>query len=208
MSDLNALYADLNSYITELDVKFIDRYLPANPATPPSDYEHDVRAYCVLCHAAFEDFIEKVAVDVASFAVSQWTIARKINDVIPALLTWHGAKMVIDDEKNAPEKKPFDYLRQLIDEAKSSFSRHVHNNHGVSVLYLRSLLLPVAIEIKPDVNLLNSLEKLADGRGSYAHKGKVKSVLAPEDAKRYVKDVLAICEDVKNKALSSNAEIS
>ena len=208
MTDLNALYADLTSYITELDVKFIDRFLPANPATPPSDYEHDVRAYCVLCHAAFEDFIEKVAVDVVSYAVSQWTVARKMNDVIPALLVWRGAKMIIDDNEKAPEKKPFDYLRPLIDEAKAAFSRHVFNNHGVSVLYLRSLLLPVAIEIKPDANLLNSLEKLVEGRGSYAHKGKVKTVLAPEDAKRYVKDVLAICEDVKDKALNSIAQLT
>lgn len=208
MADLNALYADLTSYITELDVKFVNRFLPANPATSPSDYEHDVRAYCVLCHAAFEDFIEKVAVDVASYAVNQWTVARKINDVIPALLVWHGAKMVISDDKKAPEKKPFDYLRPLINDANVAFSHHVFNNHGVSVLYLRSLLLPVAIEINSNVNLLNSLEKLVEGRGSYAHKGKIKTVLAPEDAQRYVKDVLAICEDVKKKAITSIAQLT
>ena len=57
--------------------------------------------------------------------------------------------------------------------------------------------------INPDANLLNSLEKLADGRGSYAHKGKVKTVLAPEDAKKYVQDVLTICDGVRVKALAN-----
>jgi hypothetical protein len=147
--------------------------------------------------------METVVLTVASHAVDQWVNARKINDVIPAILSWHGATMKIDDDEKSPEQKPFDYLRPLILEAKASFSREVFKNHGVSILYLRNLLIPVAIEINPDPNLLNSLEKLADGRGSYAHKGKVKTVLAPEDAKKYVQDVLTICDDVRVKALAN-----
>jgi len=203
MADLNALYAELTGYIQELGVKFVDKYIPANPATQPAEYAHDVRAYCVLCHAAFEDYMENVALNVASHAVDQWVYARKINDVIPSILTWHGAKMKINDNEKSPEQKPFDYLHPMIIEAKASFSREVFKNHGVSILYLRNLLIPVAIEINPDPNLLNSLEKLADGRGSYAHKGKVKAVLVPEDAKRYVQDVLTICADVRIKALAN-----
>jgi hypothetical protein len=133
--------------------------------------------------------------------VDQWVNARKINDVVPAILSWHGAKMKIDDNAKSAEKKPFDYLRQMIVEAKASFSRDVFKNHGVSILYLRNLLLPVAIEVNADTNLLNSLEKLTEGRGRYAHKGKVKAVFAPEDAKKYVQDVLTICDDVRAKAL-------
>ncbi len=166
-------------------------------------YAHDVRAYCVLCHAAFEDYMETLVLTVASHAVDRWIIARKINDIIPALLAWNGAKIQIDDNEKAPETKPFDYLRPLVLEAKASFSREVYKNHGVSILYLRNLLIPVAIEINPDANLLNSLEQLAEGRGNYAHKGKVKAVLAPEDAKKYVKDVLTICDDVRLKALAN-----
>ncbi len=203
MADLNALYTELTSYIQELDVKFVDRFIPAIPGTPPSDYAHDVRAYCVLCHAAFEDYMETLVLTVASHAVDQWIIARKINDVIPALLSWNGAKIKINDNEKAPETKPFDYLRPLVLNAKSSFSREVFKNHGVSILYLRNLLIPVSIEINPDANLLNSLEQLAEGRGNYAHKGKVKTVLAPEDAKKYVKDVLTICDDVRLKALAN-----
>jgi hypothetical protein len=90
-----------------------------------------------------------------------------------------------------------------IEEAKAEFSRKVYNNHGISILYLRALLIPVAIEIKQDLKLLNSLQKLAEGRGIYAHKWRVKTVLAPEDAKRQVEDVLDLCNDIRGKALAN-----
>ncbi len=144
----------------------------------------------------------------ADYATNQWLSQRKVSDVIIALLCWHGAKLKINEDDNAPETIPFDYLRPLIDNAKASFSKEVNRNHGVSILYLRSLLIPVAIEIPQDVNQLNSLKKLAEGRGDYAHKGRVKGVLAPEDAKRYVQDVLTLCNDVHAKALGKIAELA
>lgn len=142
------------------------------------------------------------------YATNQWLYHRKISDVIIALLCWHGAKIKIDDDETSLETKPFDYLRPLIDNAKSCFSREVNRNHGVSVLYLRSMLIPVAIEITQDANQLNSLKKLAEGRGDYAHKGRGKGVLVPEDAKRYVQDVLALCDDVRAKALEKIAKLT
>ncbi|HEY0722566.1 MAG TPA: HEPN domain-containing protein [Pyrinomonadaceae bacterium] len=205
MANLNALYGDLNSNVQELAAKFVDKFIPADPAASPSIYELDVRAYCVLSHAAFEDFIEAVVLAVCGHAVDQWITARKTTDVVLALLCWNGAKLTIDDDENSPETKPFDYLRPLVENAKAAFSREVHMNHGVSVRYLRSLLIPVNIEVPQDANLLNSLGKLAEGRGTYAHKGRVKSVLVPEDAKRYVEDVLRLCDNICKQAVAKLA---
>jgi hypothetical protein len=205
MIDVDAEYKELCAYIKELAVKFIDKHLPADPSIEPSAYAHDVKAFCVLSHAAFEEFIEQVVLAVSSHAVDRWLARKRVNDVILALLSWHGAKLKIDDDEGSPETKPFDYLRPLIVEAKAEFSRKVHNNNGISIFYLRGLLIPVAIEIKQDVNLLNSLQKLAEGRGTYAHKGRVKTVLAPEDARRHVQDVLDLCDDIRAKALANMA---
>jgi hypothetical protein len=202
MLDVNALYEDLKAYIAELGGKFVDGYIPADPGSPPDTYSHDVKAYCILSHAAFEEFIEGIALGVIDYATNQWlSPQRKVTDVIIALLCWYGAKIKIDENENSPETKPFDYLRPLIDNAKATFSAEVSKNHGVSIVYLRNLLIPVAIEITQDVNQLNSLKKLAEGRGAYAHKGRGKSVLGPEDAKRYVHDVLTLCDGVRAKAL-------
>jgi hypothetical protein len=203
MADINTLFADLTAYVGELSVKFVNAYIPADPSISPSSYALDVRAYCVLSHAAFEEYFEAVVMTVANKAVDGWVLSRKINDVIPALLTWHGAKLKIDEDAKNAETKPFDYLRGLLTDAKAAFSNEVFNNHGVSIVYLRKLLIPVAIEIKNEPTLLNSLQKLADGRGAYAHKGRVKTIMAPEDAVKYVGDILMLCEDVKSKALAN-----
>ncbi len=90
----------------------------------------------------------------------------------------------------------------MFDKIKRKFSTDVHNNHGISLKYLRNLLIPVAINIKEDVKLKGSLQKLASERGEYAHRRLIKTVLAPEDARDYVTDCLEFCEDVKTKAES------
>lgn len=201
MVDVDALHKDLTTYVNALAAKFVDGHIPAVPGTPPESYEDHVKAYCILAHAAFEEFIERVALGLMDYATERWQSQRRTSDVILALLCRYGEKMQIDDNETSPEKKPFDYLRLLVENAKKSFSQDIHRNHGVSILYLKNMLIPVSIEISQDLNQLNSLKQLSDGRGTYAHKGQVRSVLAPEDAKRYVKDVLALCDDVRAKAV-------
>lgn len=200
MSQFDLLYKSLVDYLARLDVKFIADYIPADPSVLPSQYELDVRSYCVLSHAAFEDYVERIVLRVATDAVDNWLCKRLASDVALTLISWSGQRLQIDDNPATPEILCFDSLREMLKEAKSLFSKEVHNNHGVSKLYLRSMLSPVAIDLKSDANLLNSLALLSDGRGEYAHKGSVKSVMAPEDAQKYVGDVLTLCDDIRAKA--------
>jgi len=127
---------------------------------------------------------------------------RKYNDTLVTLVSYYGLKLKVDLDESNEEIKIFDYLRDVFDEVKKMFSKDVYENHGISLKYLRSLLIPVAIDIKNDVNLLNSLRKLASERGEYAHNRLIKNILSPEDAKNYVVDCLDLCEDIKAKAIS------
>jgi hypothetical protein len=106
----------------------------------------------------------------------------------------------IDEDEAAREKKVFDYLKPIFDEAKDKFSKEVAKNNGASVKYLRKLMIPVAIDIKDDVKLA-SLKQLAKERGDFAHRQRlIRRVLGPEDAKNTVKDCLEVCDDIRNKA--------
>lgn len=78
MVHVDALHGELITYITELAGKFVDRYIPADPSIPPDTYAHDVKAYCILSHAAFEEFIEGVAIGLADYATNQWLSQRKV----------------------------------------------------------------------------------------------------------------------------------
>jgi hypothetical protein len=54
---------------------------------------------------------------------------------------------------------------------------------------------------KRDVNPINSIKQLAKERGTYAHKRTAVRILSPEDAKHFVEDCLALCEDTRAKAV-------
>jgi hypothetical protein len=197
---IDEFYNALVGYIAKLEARFVAIHIPTNPSDTPDKYELDVRAYCVLAHAAFEDFVERVALRVVNSAYDAWLTKRQINNVLLLLLAWSGQKLKIDDDDKNPETTCFDYLRPILEEAKDAFARAIHNNHGVSKLYLRELLTPASINLSNDPNWQNALGKLAEGRGEYAHKGTVKKVMSPEDSKKHVNDVLALCKDIRDKA--------
>ena len=166
----------------------------------PDEYKHYVQAYCVLCHAALEEYFENIAQEVTNQCVNEWTYSKKYTDTLVTLVSYYGQKLVIDHNENADETKVFDSLKSIFDEVKRKFSADVYNNHGISLKYLRCLLIPVAIDIKEAIRLKGSLNKLARERGEYAHKRLIPHVLAPEDARDCVNDCLELCEDVKEKA--------
>jgi hypothetical protein len=203
MADIDLLFTELQKHINELEQEFIQPFLPANPAIGPDQYALKVRAYCILSHAAFEEFFETIALEVMDRSITEWLNTRKITDSLLTLVSCYGLKIDIEDDKL---QKVFDHLYRLLEEAKRTFSREIHDNHGISQKYLRKLLIPVGLDLKQDDPvLLNSLVQLSNERGPYAHKGTVNRVLAPEDAKKYVVDCLELCSDIRLKAVKKFA---
>ena len=198
MNEFEKLLIELREHIEALDETFIHQFIKNRTAT--LDYEHHVKAYCVLCHAAFEEYFESIALKVMHRCVDEWRYSRKYTDTLVTLVSYYEQKLVIDLDENTDETPVFDSLRGIFDEVKRKFSTDVHNNHGISLKYLRHLLIPVAIDIKEDSNLKDSLRKLADQRGEYAHKRLITHVPSPEDARKCVDGCLELCEDVKAKA--------
>lgn len=200
MSEFEELLIDLKKHIEKLEKTFIRRFIDDRITNPdeiidPDEYEHHVKAYCVLCHAAFEEYFEDIALKVMHRCLDEWLDSRKYADTLVTLVSYYEQKLAI----NSNETTVFDSLRGIFDEVKRKFSTDVHNNHGISLKNLRNLLIPVAIDITEDANLKNSLNQLVLERGIYAHK-RSKGALAPEYAKDYGDDCLELCEEVKAKA--------
>jgi len=199
------LFNNLKIYVATLEDRFIKQYIPVDPEIGPGEYEISVKAYCLLSHAAIEEYVEEVVLKIMQRSIDDWTTKRKIVDGLLTLISYYGLRLKIDEGED--ETKIYDYLRKILKEAKEKFSHDIEKNHGIGIANLRQLLLPVGIDIKQDENIKNSIKKLASERGLYAHyqrgdrKG-AKKVLSPEDAKNYVDDCLNLCEDIKNKALN------
>jgi len=200
MSAFDDRYGELVSHIGAIGTEFIAPYLPADPSVSPVDYELSVKAYCLLAHAAIEEYLESVALGVMIACIDNWTVSRKYADSLTTLVARYGLTFEVVEKNVAYEKRVVDHLKELFDEAKRRFSQDVFDNNGISIDYLKQLFLPLAIDIDSDVNVINSINKLSKERGSYAHKGGARVVLSPEDARNFVVDCLKLCEDIRIKA--------
>ena len=58
---LDDLDSDLQKQIDLISAEFVARYFPAKPEEGPDVYHQHVKAFCILAHAAFEEFVEQVS---------------------------------------------------------------------------------------------------------------------------------------------------
>ena len=204
MNEFEKLLTELREHIEELEETFIRQFIKKRETEPHEpieldEYKHHVKAYCVLCYAAIEEYFEKIALKVMHQCLDEWVSLRKYTDTLVTLVSYCKQTLQIDSDENTKETTVFEYQKDIFDHVKQIFSIHVHNNHGISLKYLRGLLIPVGIDIKEDIRLKSSLNKLARERGKYAHQ-RAEHPLSPEDARNYVNDCLELYEDVKTKA--------
>lgn len=202
---LESIITDLDNHLIQLRDKFLKLYLEDRTSTP-DEYDTDVKAYCVLCHAAFEEFFETVALKVLDKSINLYLREKKITEPLVTLMHFKAKAKHLDSDFNRDDCiRIFDYMRERLDELKKTFSSEItEQNHGITTRHLRQLLTPLSIGLTNDFKI-ESLDKLTKERGLYAHRYKegesITKSIAPEDAKKIVGDCFDICKDIKEKAL-------
>lgn len=185
--ELDKMYSDLNTYILDLEIKYIEPH--QDPLELPQLYDFDVRSFCILSHAAFEEFVENICIKVVDEMESAFKTTQRISYTTLSFLHFNSKPDMIGDDDF--KCTLFEYLKDKLEKAKSTFSNYViKNNHGVSLKYLDKMLIPLGLDIPSDARFIGSLDYLSKYRGGFAHtyKRNVK-LLAPEDARSYVEDV-------------------
>lgn len=189
----------LELYLLELEDKYID--IHRDPLENPEAYKLDVRSYCVLSHAAFEEFVENVCLYALNEIEDKFVNTQRISYSTLCLLHFNGNNKTIDDDSWNDNDRIYDYLLAQLKSIKSVFSKYIVNqNHGVGVKYLKKLLIPLGLYTPLDIKHLTSLDNLTQYRGGYAHTShrNIRS-LAPEDTKTYIRDVYEIMIELANK---------
>jgi hypothetical protein len=191
-------YSMLEQYVQSLRAKFLSPYIPANPAHVPATYRDDVTAFCVLLHAALEEYFEDVAKLSITVAVDDWLNSGRKTESLIAICLNLADKISIPSDGNFP--RPIQQLmREKLIAARKNFIDALEANHGVSKHYLAKILGRIGIGIDSDAVFESSLAKIVEHRGEFAHK-RPKKNLAPEDAEKYATDCLLYCLDVSSKA--------
>lgn len=199
MEDIQRHYDELEKYVTLIRTKYLDPFIPAHPTAKPSDYEFEVKSFCILSHAALEEYFENVAITIMHKSIEAF-YSQTLTYPLLAMLSYSNQRLSIDGNEDHAELKSFDNIRNLLEEFKQQFSIEINNNNGISPKYLRKIFTPIYINIIDDPNIKNSLKQLAKERGSYSHKRKNPTIPPPEDVRAYVDDCLSLCRNIKDQA--------
>ncbi len=190
----------LELYLLEVEEKYIESHLGTIEA--PNEYIFDVKSYCILCHAAFEECIENVCLRLLQEIVDNYVLHKNISYSTLCLLHFNSKAMELNDKQWKDNQRLFDHFTSELKRIKSAYSTYVkENNHGVDLKYLKKMLIPLGIDIPQNPLHQNSLSQLAKFRGGYAHtSSRAATTLSPEDAKNYVYDVYDMTIEIAAKA--------
>ncbi len=219
MPNPDDLFTELETQTTRVEEKFVRsyvevsnvagrrKYAPLDPTMDQAEYDLDVRAYCVISHAAIEHFVERIAIELLEAVKSAWNQKNpKASHILQALIAFYGITFDVERDKNLSTTTYGDHIRGVLDKLSTRFSNDVNRNHGVSIEYLRKLLYPVAIDITTDPDQLSSLAQLTKHRGKYAHEFAAIRPITPEEALEIVTDCVKLCRDIRDKAKDKIAE--
>ncbi|HEL7888750.1 TPA: HEPN domain-containing protein [Stenotrophomonas maltophilia] len=206
MTTVSQFRTDLGLEIDSLRDRFISPWMQVVvPGHTPDQFQHDVKAFCVLAHAAFEEYAEQLSLLAMHSARDAWLNKRFSFSTI-ALLCSYGVSIKSEDNDGKEQSRFYDQVRDGFVDVLKSHSNVVSNNHGFSRPYLRSLFTPVGVDIPEDDLLLQSLRELAEARGSFAHSraaaanyGRQRSAMrpmTPEKANTAVQACLSICDEL------------
>lgn len=201
--DLDDENRKLSDYLLELEIKYIENH--KNPLEQPDEYNLDVRSYCVLCHAAFEEYIETLCIYTLNEIVVNFERNSRFSYSTLCLLHFCQS-ITLDDDKWSDEQMSYDYIRKILNEEKSTMSKQIfQNNHGIGLKYLKKLLIPLGLDLPHDIKHIGSLNQLTKLRGGFAHTSfRACSTISPDDARICVEDVYEMCmkltDDVKKIA--------
>jgi hypothetical protein len=237
MNDLS----ELKNHCFRLYSGFLKPYVQTKSLLPMQGEEDNVKAFCVLAHAAFEEYFEKLTIRTIECSYKKYKtqtfvksipssqkeldeLNKNISQLLKTLLLssaytiysnnsdtlkTHKSKLELASQlqkngvnltlNNISEltKKTDSYTKEVLKEVVSFFNGSIEGNHGASLKYLLKLLIPVGIDIPEELSLLNSLQKVAQFRGTYAHtKGNLTSILSASDIVKYVTDAFELCKRI------------
>lgn len=205
MGNLTEAYLSLAVSGYKLRQKFLCHYLTTRTGqiASPDEFEFEVRSFCVLFHASLEAYIEGVAFHVYKDAKEQLITTGKVSKALFSLIM-HTPSLKCEIDEDSPFDSLIHRARVLLDDKADAYIDNLlENNHGAGKKYLKNVLMRLGIDINESWMELESLQKLVNARGEFAHwdikhqRGKVRpKIISPDDADEYLSDCLKLAKKI------------
>ena len=149
-------YNDLKSRVSQLE----SHLLPViDPTLSYSDRDRDLtRAFCLLCHAELEAYLEDITKEVVNRAFTRWTADQTIISPIIFHLAFN-----YKQEVGKTKEPPY----QMVGKTYSALIDGIKKNHGIKEHNLLGFFKPIGYEIDP--TLQSTLNDYGKNRGDIAH---------------------------------------
>lgn len=167
-------YNELSEHIHELGKNFLPEKTSPLGEYSQKERQH-VRAYCILCHAEFEHYIETIANSVATHNLKLVSNGMHQHRFISNFLAWfilHGDKeniIELQQEMRSKFNKSLDELLSGLVYPK--YKKILKQNHGIKEENIKKLLRPLGFDVDLiDQEWLASLHSFGSERGNLVHK--------------------------------------
>ncbi|EOZ9377353.1 hypothetical protein L8P34_19830 [Enterobacter kobei] len=204
---LTQMVLDLSATKEGLKNKYLDQHI-GNQLASPDDFKFDVKSFCVLLHAAIEDFIEGVALNVYKASHALFDDEGVIT--IPFMYSLHHSGIlekriseISDDDLLTKSENlryplnPVEYFLFSGFTSESAIHTLLTANHGISRKYLKNIIMMLGIHIDFREVIYQDWKSIAEYRGAYAHadisyidRTKAKKPLYPEKCSQIGESVL------------------
>ncbi len=174
---LDDMYYTLYDANDALYNRFLKKHM--NGTGSVEEFKLDTRSYCVLLHAALENFVEDVSLFVAKYSFFLFKECGEVT--IPLMFLLNGTKSYDDrfvtNEDADDRDDDSSYIKQHVVEfivdcemrTIMKWKNVITSNHGIKTKHLNSVLQSVGIHCDVEDENFSSWENFSSYRGSFAH---------------------------------------
>lgn len=142
----------------------------------------NIKAYRLLCHAEIEAYLEDIAEKCIDNVFNKWRIAGKTNAALVHFSVFEGWGIDANIAKDTNTR-----LGHLI----QKYKQKIRDNHGIKETNIKTLFLPLGINLNSMNILVADLNTFGSDRGAIAHTAmKTHSMLDPVVEKTRVAQII------------------
>lgn len=174
---LDDMYYTLYSANDALSERFLKRHM--NGTGDIDEFKLDTRSYCVLLHAALENFVEDVSLFVAKYSFFLFKESGEVT--IPLMFLLNGTKSYddrfvtkgdvadSDDDGYHIKQHVVEFIFDCEMKTSMKWKSVITSNHGIKTKHLNSVLQAVGIHCDVEDENFSSWKSFSSYRGSFAH---------------------------------------
>lgn len=161
--------------------------------------ELKLKSYVLLCHAAIEEYLERISLSVLSESLKKFEEDKRIRDPLLAAASFY--KILLDEELSLRKigDSAQDYFLKIFKQAISEHAISIDGVHGIKTKDQDAILMPIGVRIFNFDRLLSqSLTSFGSTRGKYAHSMGLKMVTPRSGLEKTVHNIFLLLNSLDN----------